>query len=319
MESETALVLGATGGLGEAVTRELAARGWRVRALMRDGKRAAARLGDLQRTDLIEGDARDAACLARAAEGCAVIVQGVNVPYHLWESVMPVVTERVIEAAERVGARILFPGNVYVYGRFGEPLPEDAPIGPTTRKGEQRARLEQSLAEAAERGRARVLILRAGDYFGPTVRNRPMDSIFGNAARGRPMVVFGDPSAPHQYAHVPDLARLAAELLAIRDRLAAFERVHFIGHYSSSQRAFCELVGDQAGHPDLAIRGTPWFLVRVAGLFNPQAREFLELRDLFDKGVIIDDPRRQALLPNFEPTPLAPAARETLASYRLRP
>ncbi len=36
----TALVLGATGGIGGAVGRKLLGRGWRIRALNRDAERA---------------------------------------------------------------------------------------------------------------------------------------------------------------------------------------------------------------------------------------------------------------------------------------
>ena len=40
-DMKTALVLGATGGIGGAVARKLSARGWRIRALNRDAAKAA--------------------------------------------------------------------------------------------------------------------------------------------------------------------------------------------------------------------------------------------------------------------------------------
>ncbi len=50
-------------------------------------------------------------------------------------------------------------------------LTESSPQQPKTQKGAIRVELERRLAAAAEAGHVRVLIVRAGDYFGPHVRN----------------------------------------------------------------------------------------------------------------------------------------------------
>jgi nucleoside-diphosphate-sugar epimerase len=176
--------------------------------------------------------------------------------------------------------------------------------------------LEELLANAAHRGRARVLIVRAGDYFGPTTRNGLVDPIFGNAAQNKSMRMLGDLGIPHQWAFVPDFARLAADLLAIPDKLRPFEIVHFKGDIVDPGREICRLAAAAAGAPDLAVRRTPWWLLRVAGLFNGVARELMEMRYLFDTSIIIEDPRRRELLPDFRPTPLPEAVATTVASYR---
>jgi nucleoside-diphosphate-sugar epimerase len=77
-------------------------------------------------------------------------------------------------AAQACRARIFFPGAVYNFGPDAFPLlAEDAPQRPQTRKGAIRVEMETSLRAAAEQG-VRVLILRAGDWFGPvTVRPPP--------------------------------------------------------------------------------------------------------------------------------------------------
>lgn len=162
-------------------------------------------------------------------------------------------------------------------------------------------------------------MLRAGDFFGPTVRNGLVDRIFGRAAHGRPIEALGRLDVPHQWAYVPDLARLAADLIEIADRLAPFDVVHFAGRVARRQRDFLELVAHAAGHPDLAVRTVPWWLVRLMGLYDAQLRELMELRYLFDDAVTLDDPRRRELLPDFVPTPLETAVRETVAGYRTRP
>src|SRR6516165_9730195 len=71
------LVLGATGGIGGEVSRQLRDAGWEVRAL----KRAAANANE--RKDGItwlRGDALNREDVAAAAQGCSVIVHAVSPP-----------------------------------------------------------------------------------------------------------------------------------------------------------------------------------------------------------------------------------------------
>lgn len=309
---QSALVLGATGSFGGAMLRELRSRGWAVRALLRDPARAT-----LDGVEVDGGDALNAARLEEAAKGCAVVVHGINYPYHQWTPNMERVTANALRAARAQGATLVFPGNVYGFGRqIDAPLPETAGMRPNSAKGRLRVRLETMLKAATVDGAARVLIVRAGDYFGPTVRNGYVDRIFGHAAAGKPMQVFGNLAAAHQWAFVPDLARLACDLLAAGSVLEPFDIVHFRGHVAASQREFLQLVAQRAGRPDLPVRRLPWALLRLAALFDPVLRELRELRYLFDEAVVIDDPRRRQLLPDFAATPLEQAVDETLRSYR---
>jgi nucleoside-diphosphate-sugar epimerase len=313
----TAFVLGATGSFGGALTQELLARGWQVRALVRDRARAAARLGQRPDLELVAGDALDPIAVSQAAQGASVVVHGVNYPYDQWAPNMHVATENAIAAAEEAGALIVFPGNVYGLGRpTGAKLTEAAPNAPCSNKGALRVELENQLRWSAQAGHSRVLILRAGDYFGPTVRNGLVDPIFANALRGRAMQALGRLDVPHQWAYVPDLARAGADLIQRAKTLTPFEIVHFAGHIALPARAFHAEVAAAAGRPKLAVRRVPWWLMGLVGRFSPVVRELMEMRYLFDEAVVLDDPRFRQLLPTFKATPLDAAIRETLDSYR---
>ncbi len=319
MAAKTVLVLGATGSFGGAVATELLRRGRPVRALVRDTAKLRARFGRRSELEIVEGDVLDPMALEGAAEGCGVIVHGVNYPYDLWTPHMYVATENVIATAEAKRALVLFPGNVYGLGdQTVAPLDEDAENAPCSDKGALRAELEDSLRRAASDGGARVLILRAGDYFGPTARNGMVDPIFGNAAVGRSIRTFGRLDIPHQWAYLPDLARVAADLMSKASRLAPFEVVNFAGHVVEREGEFLRLVAEQAGFPHLPVRVMPWGLLRVVGFFNGVVRELIEMRYLFDGAVILDDPRLRELLPGFKSTGLNKAVRDTVESYRRR-
>ncbi|KAL4425039.1 hypothetical protein ABPG77_001817 [Micractinium sp. CCAP 211/92] len=69
------LVAGATGGVGKAVVKQLAAQGIAVRALVRDGVKASAALPpSSQGVEIVEGDVYKFSTLVKAMEGCNVVI-----------------------------------------------------------------------------------------------------------------------------------------------------------------------------------------------------------------------------------------------------
>lgn len=315
--SAPTLILGGTGGFGRAVAQELLRRGRAVRCLVRNLPKASTLLGEDPNLELIQGDVQDSQALVKSTAGCHAIIHAINYPYPQWLPNMARATANVIAAARAASATILFPGNVYGLGpQCTAPLAEDARNQPAGHKGELRVTLEDSLLHATEEGSVRVIVLRAGDYFGPTVRNGLVDPIFGNAAHGKPMRALGNLEAAHQWAFVPDLARAALELLASGGSLNAYEVFNFSGYVASPERDFLEQVAQQAGKANLAIRVLPWSALKVAAMFDATVRELMELRYLFDQSVILDGSKLRRTLPDFKETPIAEAVRVTLESYQ---
>lgn len=97
------LVLGATGGTGRLIVRDAVAKGYSVVALVRSTARA-----DLPGTELIEGDARDEAILARATDGCDAVVSalGTGMGRHKVD-LLTVATRALIAAMTRNDVRRL--------------------------------------------------------------------------------------------------------------------------------------------------------------------------------------------------------------------
>ncbi len=317
MEPEkTALVLGASGGIGGEVARQMCQAGWRVRALKRG-------LGVPEQHESgihwVRGDALRAQDVAAAAAGCGVIVHAVNPPgYRRWSELVLPMLDHTIAAARTQRATIVLPGNVYNYGPETFPLiAEDAPQHPLTRKGAIRVEMERRLEAAAEEGAARVLIVRAGDFFGPRSSSNWFSQ--GMVKSGRPVVSIQlpGPGVAHQFAYLPDVAQTVVQLLARRQTLPAFARFHMAGHWDPDGRtlgrAVKRVVRRQSG-TEPVLKTFPWWLLRLVSPVVPTLRELMEMRYLWIQPLRLDNRRLVDMLGAEPHTPLDAAIEATLES-----
>ncbi|BCA61607.1 hypothetical protein HMP09_0841 [Sphingomonas sp. HMP9] len=313
MERKVALVLGATGGIGNAVARVLASRGWEVRALHRNPEGVTARHG----FDWRQGDAMIASDVAAAAEGVSLIVHAVNPPgYRNWGTLVLPMIDNTIAAARANGATILLPGTVYNYGPDAFPtLTEDAPQHPRTRKGAIRVAMEQRLRAFAETGAGRVLIVRAGDYFGPDAANTWFSQVVAEGKRPTAITYPGRRGVGHQWAYLPDVAETMIRLIET-DGLDAFATFHMEGIWDPDGTrmvdALCRVLGD----PAVPVRRTPWWMMRLASPFVPMLREVMEMKYLWDQPVRLMNAKLTAVLGSEPNTPLDRAVRQTLTAMR---
>lgn len=314
--NDTVLVLGATGGIGGEVARQLCDAGWQVRAL----KRGAAE-GKRDGITWFAGDAMDAQVVQQAAKGCSVIVHAVNPPgYRNWGRLVLPMLNNAIAAARANHARIVLPGTVYNFGPDAFPdLHEDSPQNPITVKGGLRVEMERRLRVAATEG-ASVLIVRAGDFFGPL----PGGSWFsqGLVKPGKPVAAItypGRSGVGHQWAYLPDVAETVVRLLEKADALEPFATFHMDGHWDADGAGMIEAIRAAAGNPRIPVRRTPWPLIRLLSPVVPLFRELAEMRYLWRAPIRMDNRRLKAMLGEEPHTPLDVAVRATLVGIGCLP
>lgn len=286
--TKTILVLGATGGVGHEVAHAFLKRGWHVKALTRRPMTSEDGI------EWIVGDAMRAADVARAAAGATLLFHGVNPPgYRNWRGLAIPMLANAIAAAKASGARLLYPGNLYVYGPDAwSAVAEDAPRHPRTRKGRIRVEMEEMLAAGAADG-LRYLMIRAGDFFGPRAPSSWATVLMGGGT-ARKIRTPERPGARHAWAYLPDLAETFARLAEREAELGAAEVFQFGGHVLAG-RGMAEAVRRAAGGT-LPIRAFPWALAYVAAPFNTTMRELIEMRYLWRAEIVPDNGRLVSVL-----------------------
>lgn len=272
----TVLVMGATGRFGRHAARAFTEAGWTVRRF------------DRGRDDI-----------EQAARGADVIVAAANPAYQHWARVVPALHERIRAAARAGGATVLLPGNVYVFGPdCPPPWGADSPHLAENPLGRVRREMEAGYRAAG----IRTIVLRAGDFIDTAASGAWFDRILPKSRSGGALAYPGPPDLPHAWAFLPDLARAAVGLAAIRDRLARFEDVPFPG-YTLTGAEIAAILSRVCGRT-IGIRPFPWWQLRLARPFVPIVRHVLEMRWLWEVPHSLDESRLAALMPGFAATPV---------------
>jgi len=310
----TALILGATGGIGHEVATALQRHGWLIKALHRDPAKASSR-GETPWIQWVKGDAMNAEEVTKAAEGASVIVHAVNPPgYRNWGQLVIPMIESSIGAARTHGSRVLLPGTIYNYGPDAFPiLREDSPQHPLTRKGKIRVELERRLQDSG----VRTLIVRAGDFFGPNAGNNWFSQ--GLVKPGHPVTSVtypGRSGVGHSWAYLPDLAETMARLLDRESTLDTFARFHFQGQWDADGMQMTNAIRRVVGSSNIKIRPFPWMLLSLLSPFKTLFREMREMRYLWQEPLRLDNRHLVDVLGQEPHTALDQAIQATLRGLR---
>jgi nucleoside-diphosphate-sugar epimerase len=306
------IVFGAAGALGAAIVQNLAQQNKPARAVVRDLDRARKVLPSS--AEIVVADASKPADIKRAFQDVSVIYHCVNVPYDRWTEVMPLATDNILAGAIEKQANIVFPGNVYVYGRFQRiPAPEDHPLAATSKKGKLRIELEKKLMGAHSDGMVKVVIPRFPDYYGPNVTNNLMKPIFMAAVSGKKARWIGNLDVPHDFVFIEDAA---AACIMLGETADAYGKVwHVPGAGPITGREFIEFTFKAADNkPNIGLSSK--HLIRVAGLMNPEIRELIELMYEFEEPLVLDGSKFSTKFPLFKYTPHEKGIKKAIYWYK---
>ncbi|MET8177560.1 NAD(P)-dependent oxidoreductase [Streptomyces sp. NPDC005336] len=295
MTTGSACVIGATGQIGRAAVRTLAAEGWKVRALSRGGGRDESWPAEVVSLAVDRDD--DAALAAALGDGCDVVLD--CVAYGRAHA------RQLLGLADRVGSAVVISsGAVYeddqgrgfdTQGepdgapRYPVPVPESQrTVPPGDSYGTRKIALERELLAAGDRLPA--TLLRAGAIHGPHCRT-PRELYFvKRALDGRPVriLAYGGRSRFHpvHVDNIAELVRLAAHRPGTRVLNAGDPQAPTVADIAAAVDAVMgtpsELVLIDGEPPHPHVGGTPWSLAHPLVYDMSAAERALGYRPVID-------------------------------------
>ncbi|WP_131739774.1 NAD-dependent epimerase/dehydratase family protein [Actinomadura roseirufa] len=262
----------------------------------------------------VAADVADQDRLVTITSGADTLYNCVNPRYHRWALDWPPMASSFLGTAARTGAGLVTLGCLYGYGPVDGPMSEDLPLAATGTKGRVRARMWEDALAAHRAGRVRATELRASDYYGP----RSTDQAYLGQVRfvepllaGRPVTFLSDPSVPHAWTYLPDVAEALA--IAGTDERSWGRPWHVPTDPAISATAVAERLCELAGAPAPRLRRMPQPLFSALGAFSPMLRELRETRYQFDRPYVLDSSAFETTF-GLAPTPLDDALKAILAA-----
>ena len=273
--SKLNLITGATGQLGSHLVEQLRSAGERVRVLVRAG-RDTTFLRE-QGAEIVEGDLRDAAAIARAAEGadlvyhCAAKVSDWGA-WKTFEEEVVASTRNVVAACRAARTpRLLHVSSISVYGHptaaGGERFNEDTPLGQGFWMWDYYPRAKL-LAEQIAREYEATTIVRPSWLYGP--RDRVTIPRVIPALIERRVPIIGSGANFLNLIYVGDVA--AGAILAANHPDAAGQAYNLSSEGEVTQRDLLNALTDALSLPRITKRVPYGLAIRFAWLKEAFAR-----------------------------------------------
>jgi nucleoside-diphosphate-sugar epimerase len=281
------LVIGSTGSIGSAVVDQLSSQGRSVRALVRDPGKAKKIFTHPEKVELVEGSAENPEALKNAFDGTKLVFNCLNLPYPEW-SKLPEIHKRIVEAAKQTSAKMVFPGNVYIYGHSqSDRVNEAHPRNPCSTKGILRVQLEDMFMESSRRNEVPTAIVRFPDFYGPNASGA--SSLTGNISKAAldsgTAHWYGDLDVLHEFIFIEDAGK--AMVMASERADAYGQDFNVPGPEPILAKDWISLVFKEAGTAP-KMKGTSRVSMRFYGMFNKMAKEFAEMQYLTQEPLILD-------------------------------
>jgi len=307
---ERAAIFGAAGAIGQAIAPELERRGVGFRAVGRSGEKLKRAFAGFAHAEPFPADLNDPRSTGAAARGVDTIFYCVGLPYpshHLH----PVMMRVTLEAAKLVGVRrVVLVSSVYPFGvPRASRVAETHTREPHTRKGHYRKEQEDLVLAAHAEGALQGMIVRLPDFYGPHAEQGLAQLVFKAALAGKTANWPGVVNAPHEFVFVPDAGPVLVEL-ASRDDCYG-EAWHYGGPGPINTLDFITRIYRAVGRAP-KYRAAGKLLLRIAGWFNPEIREVIEMLYLQETPVILDDSKLAAKLGELKKTPYDEGIRQTV-------
>jgi nucleoside-diphosphate-sugar epimerase len=253
--------------------------------------------------------------LFKAVQGSEVVYITIGFPYDYttWKEFWPPFMQNTINACKKHNAKLVFFDNVYMYDPDHiHHMTEETPVMPSSKKGQVRAEIANTLWDHIESGELKALIARSADFLG--IKNSiPYEIVYKRFRKGKKAQWMLDDNKIHNFTYVKDAAKATA-LLGNSEKA-----YNHIWHLPTSKekltgKDWIELFAKEMNvKPKYSV--IPQWMFNVAGIFNKTMRELGEMTYQFDRDYFFDSSRFEGQF-NMQPTSAVEAVREIIRELK---
>ena len=292
-------ILGSGGAIGVELAKALTTYTNNIRLVSRNPQKAND-ADQLFKADLIKPNE-----VLKAVEGSEIVYLTVGFSYNLkiWQNTWPTVMKNVISACKHHNAKLVFFDNIYMYDQDHlNPITEEAPINPPSKKGKVRAQIAEMLHEEIKAGNLKALIARCADFYGPNIKNTSMltETVFNNLSKGKKANWLGSVKFKHSFTYTPDAGKATALLGNTDDAYGEVWHLPTAPNPFTGEEWINNIAKEMGAEPK--FQAAPKLLVKVIGLFVSIMKEMVEMIYQYDRDYVFDSSKFDERF-EFTPTP----------------
>ena len=294
------VVFGASGGIGNAVTRELARQGREVVGVNRSGEAIVPEGVRVEKADATSVDD-----VRRVTRDATVVYQ----------CLFPAVQDAIVEVAAETGAKLVVANNLYMYDPLQGPMSEDSPHAYGNREGGKfYAEMSKQALTAHRDGKIQATVGQASDIYGPNVRHGiGRDQVFGPVMAGKPANFLGDLDMVHTYTYADDCGKALVTLADHEEALG--ETWHLPSAAPIATRDLLGMIFAELG-TEPRIRVANGLLLSTLALFNSDMRRLKREKVYqFTTPWLVDHSKYERAF-GAEVTPHSDAVKATVAWFK---
>ncbi len=300
MNKPIAVVLGATGGVGHWLVRELVAQGFHVRATSRSEERLYEQFGDLD-IEFCTGNPTQVSFIKKVSNHADVVFHAIGLPFPQWDEVQIPLMKAILTGITGRAKRLVLVHPVYAYGfPISTLVTEEHPTSPATKKGQIRKQMEQMLMDAHYKNEVEGVIARLPDFYGPYAQNSYLNFIFRSMMRKKRAFWLGPLEIEREYVFVPDAAK-ALVPLATKEGVAG-EAWNIPGGGGITGKEVIQIASKHLNVSPKVTQVHKWML-RLLGIVDSTMREIVELYYLYDRPFFLSGEKYEQQVGKLPRTP----------------
>ncbi|MBY6051926.1 SDR family NAD(P)-dependent oxidoreductase [Cytobacillus firmus] len=303
---KTAAVLGATGGMGYALTEALCRRNIKTIAFARSEENLLNFKEDWGPNAVIHsGDALNPEDIEKAVTEADAVFHAINIPYPDWDPALSIILSNILQACRKHHKPFIYADNIYSYGLQSSPANEVSPKNPHTKKG----MLRQTLIEMIKNSGVPYIIAHFPDFYGPHTGNTLLHYTLSQIIEKNKGMFVGKTDIQREFIFIKDGAEALAELALNENSYGEVWNIPGAGTITGEEIA--SIVSNHLNR-GISFRPVHKWMIRAIGVFDPMMREYTELMYLNQTPVILDGSKYEARIGTLPKTPYETGIKMTL-------